>query len=476
MFPEWLTRKRAILAGVALVVVVAGTYGTRLALSLGALTHQNPLSALVDILHGKGGSDVQAQIDDLRRINVVLYGYGGPPHDGPYLTDSILVVSIQPRRNAPPQVAEVSVPRDWFVPVQLGGGRTTNSRINEAFQDGVGGTDTYPKGRESGPKVANATLEKVLGIRIDHYVGVDFTAFEGGVDAVGGIDIDVPNSFSDHQYPRGECRTDGRGDCAYKTVHFDAGRQHMDGSTALIFSRSRHSSDNGEGTDFARGRRQQMVLQALKAKAVSAGGLARLPDLLNALSEHVVTDLKIGDAEALYDLVKGVDRQNIARLSLDDTNFLYECGFPTNCDAAVLYAHDRTFHSLSKFMAHLFPDPEVMVEHAPFTLVDATGSGAAASARWTGLMKAVGLAAQEGGQSRTRPATRLVDESGGRYSKTADWLADYFGLTVERPAQPAAGGGIVLTLGQDEERAFNGPTKPRSTGTGCPQSGCRSGA
>ncbi|MFN2568921.1 MAG: LCP family protein [Candidatus Dormibacteria bacterium] len=450
-----MTGKRALVAMIAMIGLVAGTYGTRLALSLGALTHQNPLAALLDILRGKGGSDVQQRINDLRRINIALYGYGGPPHDGPYLTDSILVVSIQPRRESPPQVAEVSLPRDWYVPIQLGDGQTAGGRVNEAFQTGVGGTNTYPKARESGAKVANATLEKALGIHIDHYVGVDFTAFQDGVDAVGGIDVDVPNSFTDRQYPRGECRSDGGGDCAFKTVRFRAGRQHMDGSTALIFSRSRHSTDNGEGSDFARGRRQQLVLQALKAKAVSAGGLGHLPDLLNALSDHVTTDLAIGDAEALYDLVKGVDHQSIARLSLDDTNFLYECGFPANCDAAYLYAHDRSFRSVGRFMEHLFPDPGVVAEKAPISIIDGTGAGAAASARWGGLLRAIGFTARDGGQARSRPSTRLIDDSGGRFAQTADWLAEYFGLTVER-GQAVEGGGVRLILGQDEERAFNG--------------------
>ena len=73
---------------------------------------------------------------------------------------------------------------------------------------------------------------------------------------------------------------------------------------------------------------------ALKAKVLSVGGIGKLPDLLGALGDNVITDLGIADANALYDLVKNVDQKNIVHVSVDDGNFLYECGYPRNCTAA----------------------------------------------------------------------------------------------------------------------------------------------
>src|SRR5207245_10040103 len=121
--PAWVTPKRVLLIIGAVVVALVGTYGVRLALALGHAFHQDPLSAVVNALGGGSGSSVDTARKNLSRINIVLYGYGGDGHDGAYLSDSIMVVSIQPQANGQPQVAEISLPRDWYVPIQLGNGK-----------------------------------------------------------------------------------------------------------------------------------------------------------------------------------------------------------------------------------------------------------------------------------------------------------------------------------------------------------------
>src|SRR5690242_18964536 len=105
------------------------------------------------------------------------------------------------------------------------------------------------------------------------------------------------------------------------TVHCDAGPQSMSGRTSLDYAPPWHSAQNGEGSDFARSKRQQFILQALKQKLVSIDGISKLPDVLDALGSHVLTNMGIGDAKALYDLVKNVDPASIERVSVDNTNF-----------------------------------------------------------------------------------------------------------------------------------------------------------
>jgi LCP family protein required for cell wall assembly len=458
------------------VFSIGGIYVGRLAWQLGFIFHRNPIAAIGDVLGSGDGSSVGQKAKNLQRINIAFYGYGGSGHDGAYLSDSIMVVSIQPRAGGTAQVAEISVPRDWYVPLDLGNGHTYNGRINEAYSDGQ--TNTYPnradkyKGDQGGGALANDTLQKLFGIHIDHFVGIDFHAFQYAVDAVGGVDVVVPNTFTDYQYPHGECDT---GDCAYMTVHFKAGPQHMDGATALIFARSRHSADNGEGTDFARSRRQQLVLQALKQKLVSVNGIAKLPDVLGALGGHVITDLSIGDAKSLYDLVKGVDTATVARVSIDDTNFLYECGYPSNCGAAYLFTHDTSFASLQHFIQHVFPTPEAVAEKAPVTIVDASGTGAGASGRWSTLMNGVHITTTDGGRRPTSATTRVI-ATGGAASQTAYYLGTVFGVPVENAATPTPGvgktpaaagpSGVTVILGTDEERAFNHQTAAASYNSG----------
>ena len=457
------------------LLLVGGVYVGRVAWQLGFLFHRNPIAAIGDVLGNGDNSSVGQKAKNLQRINLALFGYGGDGHDGAYLSDSIMVVSIQPQQSGPAQVAEISIPRDWYVPIDLGNGHSYYGRINEAYSDGQ--TNTYPnradayKGDQGGGVLADVELQKLLGIHIDHFVGLDFHAFQYAVDAVGGIDVTVQHTFTDHDYPHGECDT---GDCSLETVHFNAGPQHMDGATALIFSRSRHSSDNGEGTDFARSRRQQLVIQALKQKVVSIDGIAKLPDVLGALGGHVITDLGIGDAKQLYNLVKNVDPSSIEHVSIDDTNFLYECGYPTNCGAAYLYTHDTTYASIQHFVQNVFPSPATVAEKAPVTLYDASGRGAGASSRWSTLLGELHINAKDGGGRATSQTTHVIlTGSGAGATQTAQYMSLVFGVPVEN-ATPAAGvaavspspsapavttpAGVTVILGADEEHAFNHDT------------------
>ncbi len=467
--PPWLTPRRVVALVATTAVLLAGVFAARTVLGLAHLTRQNPFGVLGDLIGGKNSSAINQQTVSLHRINFAVYGYGGPGHDGPYLTDSIMIISVQPKASGPPSVAEISVPRDWYVPIKLANGQTTSSsRINAAFANGVdaAGGSADPA---AGATVANPTLENLLGIHIDHWVGVDFQAFKASVDAVGGVDIAVPHTFTDHQYPAGECSPGPNENCQFTTVHFNAGSQHMNGTQALEFARSRHSSDNGEGTDFARSRRQQLVVAALKSKVVSLGGLGTLPDLLNSLGDNVVTDLHVNDLEALYSLLKDVDTKSILHVSFDDTNFLYECGYPANCGAAYIYAHDRTYAEIAHYVNNVFVDPPVLSQHAPITVEDASGRGLDASARWSQLLKYIALSPTDGGTVRRSATTRVIDNSGGKDAATAAWLARFFGVNVTTPsAAPsssadgsgtstrasAGGSGVLLILGQDEENAF----------------------
>jgi len=474
--PAWLTGRR-IAALVALVVLTPiVVYGVRVVGSLSKLSGSNPGAVIGCILKVKCDSQIASST---KRVNIALYGYGGSGHDGAYLTDSIMVVSIQPRANAAPQIAEISVPRDWMVPIDAAGNdHPYYGRINEAYSDGQAGgpvnAPQYKGDSHGGGELADKTLANVLGIPIDHFIGVDFTAFKSAVDAVGGVDVDVPDSFTDDAYPAGEC---AQGNCRTITVHFSKGMQHMDGARALIFARSRHAYDNlAEASNFARNKRQQLILNALKAKVLSVGGIGKLPDLLSALGDNVITDLGIADDTALYDLVKNVDSSKIVHVSIDDSNFLYECGYPRNCTAAYEYAHDKTYASLQHYLNDVFPDPSVLAEHAPINVEDGTGAGVGSSTRWSGLLGSLGFSATDAGPVRRTATTEVIDESGGKDAKTAQWLANYYGVSVETQPPASAstaaettGGGVTLLLGQDSERAWNGnnqgyPSNPADNG------------
>jgi LCP family protein required for cell wall assembly len=467
--PRWITRKRAVVSVIlmfSLLLVAGGVYGVRLSLALAKTFHTNPISAVIGALQGGHGSAVERQQQHYQRINIVLYGYGGVQHSGAYLTDSIMVISIQPLQGHPPQIAEISIPRDWYVTIPLRNGRSTQQRINFAYAAGMLGEGPHPASAvDAGAVVADPVIAHLLGIGINYFVGVDFDAFKQAVDAVGGVNIDVPVGFTDYQYPAGECDL---GNCGYQKVHFNAGMQHMNGANALIYARSRHGN-NGQGSDFARSRRQQQIIVALKAQLESVGGIGKLPDVLNALGNNVLTDLSIGDAEALYGLVNGVNPATIEHISIDDTNFLYDCGYPTRCGSYYLFADDQSFKSLSHFVQDIFPTPAALGDGAHVTFINASGRNNNATTRWASLMHMVGFATTAGGRLPTRAVTQVIDNSGGKDTAAAQWLAAYFGVSVTTepaptaatttpPATPAAAaaGGVTVILGSAEEQAFLG--------------------
>ncbi len=468
VIPAWITRKRAVLSVVvmfSLLVVAGGIYGVRLSLALAKTFHTNPISAVVGALQGGNGSSVEQKTQHYQRINLILYGYGGVQHAGSYLTDSIMIVSIQPLQGHAPLIAEISIPRDWYVTIPLRNGKSTQQRINFAYAAGMLGEGPEPASAvDAGAAVADATLSHILGIGVNYFVGVDFDAFKQAVDAVGGINIDVPAGFTDNQYPAGECPPN----CRYETVHFNAGMQHMSGATALIYARSRHGN-NGQGSDFARSRRQQQIIVALRSQIESIGGFGKLPDVINALGDNVLTDLTIGDAESLYSLVNNVNPASIEHISIDDTNFLYDCGYPRNCGSYYLYTDDKSYASLQHYVQDIFPTPAALAAGAPVTFVNASGRDNNATTRWASLMNMDGFATKAGGRAPTQVATEVIDNSGGKDVAAAQWLATFFGTTVTTepaptapvttpPATPgvAAAGGVTVILGSAEEQAFLG--------------------
>jgi LCP family protein required for cell wall assembly len=453
-----MTTTRTVIAGVVVVALVGFVFGYRLLDGLAKVFHTNVPSVIGSLIRGQGGSTIRTQqVANQQPINIALYGYGGAGHDGAYLTDSIMIISIRPHATGPPQVAEISLPRDWYVPiVNAAGKKVDEGRINQAYSDGVlDGDGGVPAGQEdAGGAMADAALSHLLGIPIDYFVGLDFTAFQQGVDAVGGINIDVPVSFVDDQYP--SCAADS---CPYETISFKAGEQHMNGATALVYARSRHG-DNGQGTDFARSQRQQQILTAIKQKVLSIGGIGDLPSLLDALGGNVDTNMSLDDVEAIYSLVAGVNSAAILHVGLDDTNFLYECGYPANCGADYLFAHDSSYATIAHFVQNVFAPPSSLGEDPSVGIEDGSGTGDGASARWASILGELGWTTQDLGRVPATAVTEVIDQSGGRETAAAKWFAAYFGVpvTTAPPPSPGATGsadGVIVVLGADEESAFN---------------------
>ncbi|MDY0097310.1 MAG: LCP family protein, partial [Candidatus Dojkabacteria bacterium] len=148
----------------------------------------------------------------------------------------------------------------------------------------------------SGLPVLEQVVEGITGLEIQYHAMINFNGFVELIDAVGGVYVNVENSFTDYMYPL----RDG-----YQTISFKAGPQLMDGDTALKYSRSRHSQQNGEGSDYARARRQQKVIDALKDAILSSETLLN-PTKLMAMFSSIQNNVKVSEF-TLEDIQAGVD-------------------------------------------------------------------------------------------------------------------------------------------------------------------------
>lgn len=241
------------------------------------------------------------------RINLLLIGIGGKNHEGGTLADTIIVASIKPSTK---QVALMSIPRDLSVPTRSGSWIKVNAVHAYAEKDRPG----------SGGDAMRQTLSSVLGIDIPYYATVDFDGFEKLIDEFGGVDIEVERDLIDYQYP-----VRGREDAypyesRYETLSINKGLQHMDGELALKYTRSRHAL-GAEGSDFARSKRQQKIITALKGKIVSFNTLVN-PNLINGLletyHENVETNLALWEILLLGQLGKDVDMSQLINYGLTD--------------------------------------------------------------------------------------------------------------------------------------------------------------
>lgn len=216
------------------------------------------------------------------RVNVAMYGYGGPEHGGGmYLADSIIILSIDPQTDT---TTMIPIPRDLWI--QGLPEIPHNAKINEAFADGYVRGGVLEAGR-----AATVVLSKVTGLKIEHWLAMDFTGFKAMVDTVGGVMIDNPVAFSytwsEYNYHAG----------IWDAGSFAAGPIALDGERALSYARSRYNSVPAESSDFARSVRQQRVLAALRAR-LGSGGLGSLgPGLamMDALRGQMKTDLSAID-------------------------------------------------------------------------------------------------------------------------------------------------------------------------------------
>jgi polyisoprenyl-teichoic acid--peptidoglycan teichoic acid transferase len=339
------------------------------------------------------------------RLNFLLMGMGGSGHEGPFLTDTIILASIKPSTM---QTSLISIPRDLAVKYSA----TYYPKVNELYT--IGWKNDL---KEPGAFTANIIAEN-FGIFIDYYAVVDFNGLVEIVDLLDGLTLDVAIPFTDHQYPTT--------DFEFQTIEFTAGLQTMDGEQALKYTRSRHG-DNGEGSDFARSKRQQKVLFALKDKLMNYYTFFnpyKITKLYNLFSKYIETNVGIKDAVSLYDLFAEVDRSNTIQVTLDDAPSGLLVSDITE-EGAYILKPKGGFVTLQEMINNIFDTNETKAENAIIQVQNgSTTAGLAYTV--TQQLRQYGVRVEGFKNATTQDYQRTIiyDFSNGTKTLTSDLLQD----------------------------------------------------
>lgn len=223
--------------------------------------------------------------------NFLVLGIRGEGTDSPNLADTIIVISYDYTTKSP---SMISIPRDLWVP-------SLQAKINTAYYYGE---EASPG---AGIQMAEAAILEDLGLPIHYTAVVNFTIFKETIDLLGGIDVNVDPGFTDPLFPIPGKENAQPESARYESITFATGSAHMNGETALKFVRSRHATGD-EGTDFARSRRQQQVISAIRSKMLTPNLLLN-QEKLNALTDILDRNLITNLSHNLY--------PTLARIALD---------------------------------------------------------------------------------------------------------------------------------------------------------------
>jgi LCP family protein required for cell wall assembly len=366
-----------IVSVIALIFILAGgAVFWKMGNVLNKISSGNVFSSL---LHAVPGVKDELKGEKDGRINVLLLGMRGEgdAHGG-LLADTIIIISIKPAEN---KVAMISVPRDLYVTVP---GTQDKQKINAVHLYGE------EKGKGQGLELMKQSVGDVLGLDIQYAASINFEGFVKLIDSMGGLPIYLDNSFVESsQFLGVEARCDKvtfvvpSGNIESKKVtrkngtfyfheyrlcfprnpsecggkfELPAGDVVLTGEQALCFSRSRSDSN-----DFERAKRQQIILQKLKDKLLSAGTLTdfgKVNNVLNSLGDNVRTDLEVWEMKKFLDLYKGMADIQIYQRVLENSEegFLYN---PEESNGAgyILLPTGENYDRIHEMAANIFTLP-----------------------------------------------------------------------------------------------------------------------
>jgi len=336
------------------------------------------------------------------QVNILVMGLDRRPHEGnaPTRTDTMFVITID---QASKTAGILGIPRDAWVEVPFRDGQGFDeARVNTIYARGE--TFGYDGG---GPELVKEVIERNFGIPVDHFVIIDFEGFVDVIDELGGIDVYVTEEVYDPTYSRTELPGD------FYPLFFEVGEHHMDGQTALDYSRTRFGN-----SDLDRIQRQQQVIFAAIDRALEQRLLSfdTLTGLWGKYKDAIDTDINDLQAPGFAALAAQIDATRITALSLASATVPYITPFGED----VLLVDKEIVQQL---VAALFSDQRLNEEaarvevHSSFGLTEEVMEYLARYGFAAGSLSAATTADGSVGQ-----LTQIVDFTGK--SHTVERLAD----------------------------------------------------
>lgn len=313
-------------------ISIAGILGYKILAAGNSIStaQQSLLGQLSDLLF-KSGSRLDGENEG--RINIMLLAIGGEGHSGENLADTIMVASIEPKEH---KIALLSIPRDLYVQVP---GEEFFSKLNAIHAYGES------KKKHNGPELVKQKVEDITGVPIHYYLRLDFVAFKKIVEALGGVNITIENSFFDY----------------WHKIAFPAGTETMSGDRALAYVRARYV-EGPEGGDFKRASRQQQMLLAIRDKVFSvqtAVDFTAINGVLGSLSENISTSMQLWEMKRFFELARQIDTHTIKSVVFTTGPrgvLMGETAVLGGVPASVLKTRTGNYSETQNIAQHIFDD------------------------------------------------------------------------------------------------------------------------
>ncbi len=359
--------------------------------------------------------------DGASRVNILIMGLDArdwEANDGPPRTDTMMLFTYDP---ATKTAGMLSIPRDLWVDVPGFG----HNKINTAYFFGEGAH--LPGG---GAGLAVKTVEQFLGITIQYYAQIDFSAFEHFIDLIGGVKINVVHNI--------RVQLIGQ----ENTVLIDNGRQVLNGALALAYARARHE---GEG-DFDRARRQQEVILAIRQQLmrddVRALLIPHALDIYQELSQGINTNMTLDEMLKLAFTLRNVEPSEITQAVIaynqdpSVPDYVYPAKSPDGTEDILLpiienirVLRDHIFSNGSvRSAAAINSESTQLVQTEAARVAVNNGSGVSGLADSTSnYLQGQGFTIASTGTVDLVPATRIIDYTGNPY--TVQYLVKLLGVS-----------------------------------------------